>query len=61
VGFGTELFSELVALQGDEGARRLVARYAAQPIAVDDPGVRLDLDTPEDLARMRSLCQQTRA
>jgi hypothetical protein len=34
-----------VALQGDEGARRLVARYAAQPIAVDDPGVRLDLDT----------------
>jgi len=61
VGFGTELFSELVALQGDEGARRLVARYAAQPIAVDDPGVRLDLDTQDDLARMRSLYQQAQA
>lgn len=53
VGFGTELYSELVALQGDEGARRIVARYAAQPIAVDDPGVHMDVDTEEDLARLR--------
>lgn len=55
VGFGTELFSELVALQGDEGARRIVARYAAQPVEVADPGVRVDVDTQEDLARMRAL------
>lgn len=54
VGFGTELYSELMALQGDEGARRIVARYAAQPIAVDDPGVHIDVDTEEDLARLRS-------
>jgi len=53
VGFGTELYSELVALQGDEGARRIVARYAAQPIAVDDPGVHIDVDTVEDLARLQ--------
>jgi molybdenum cofactor cytidylyltransferase len=53
VGFGTELYSELMALQGDEGARRIVARYAAQPIAVDDPGVHIDVDTAEDLARLR--------
>lgn len=53
VGFGTELFSELMALQGDEGARRIVARYAAQPIDVDDPGVHIDVDTAEDLARVR--------
>lgn len=52
VGFGTELFSELMALQGDEGARRIVARYAAQPIPVDDPGVHIDVDTAEDLARL---------
>ncbi|MGQ3050747.1 MAG: nucleotidyltransferase family protein [Roseateles sp.] len=52
VGFGTELYSELMALQGDEGARRIVARYAAQPIAVDDPGVLVDVDTEEDLARL---------
>ena len=53
VGFGTELYSELMALQGDEGARRIVLRYAAQPIAVDDPGVHIDVDTAEDLARLR--------
>jgi len=53
VGFGTELYSELMALQGDEGARRIVARYAAQPIPVDDPGVHVDVDTAEDLARLR--------
>lgn len=53
VGFGTELYSELMALQGDEGARRIVARYAAQPIEVDDPGVHIDVDTAEDLARVR--------
>jgi len=54
VGFGTELYSELMALQGDEGARRIVARYAAQPITVDDPGVHIDVDTAEDLARLVS-------
>ena len=53
VGFGTELYSELMALQGDEGARRIVARYAAQPITVEDPGVHIDVDTAEDLARLQ--------
>lgn len=52
VGFGTELYSELMSLRGDEGARRIVARYAAQPIEVDDPGVHIDVDTAEDLARL---------
>ena len=54
VGFGTELYSELMALQGDEGARRIVARYAAQPITVEDPGVHIDVDTAEDLERLLS-------
>lgn len=52
VGFDTELFSELMSLSGDEGARRIVARYPAQPIPVDDPGVLIDVDTAEDLARL---------
>lgn len=54
VGFSSELFTELIHLQGDEGARRLLARYAAQPVAVDDPGVLLDVDTADDLARARA-------
>ena len=35
---------------GDEGARRLVARYPAQAVEVDDPGVLIDIDTVADLA-----------
>jgi len=54
VGFSAELYSELVGLQGDEGARRLVARYPAQAVELDDPGVLLDVDTDEDLARVRA-------
>ena len=55
VGFGSELFSELLMLRGDEGARRIVARYPALGVDVDDPGVLLDLDTEADLAAMRAL------
>lgn len=49
VGFGAELFSELIALGGDEGARRLLARYPSHPVDVDDPGVLVDIDTQQDL------------
>ena len=52
----TELFSELVQLTGDEGARRLMARYPSQGIEVDDPGVLVDVDTVDDLAAVRAVC-----
>lgn len=55
VGFAAELFSELVSLTGDEGARRLVARYPAQAIEVDDPGVLIGIDTVKDLAALRAV------
>ena len=54
VGFSAELYSELVELQGNEGARRIVARYPAQGVDVDDPGVLVDVDTREDLARTQN-------
>ena len=50
VGFGAELFSELVMLRGDEGARRLLARYPPAAVELDDPGVLFDIDTVDDLA-----------
>ena len=53
VGFAAELFSELVLLSGDEGARRLIARYPAQAAEVDDPGVLVDVDTEADLDALR--------
>lgn len=55
VGFSAELYSELVALTGDEGARRLVARYPAQAVEVEDPGVLQDIDTQHDLALLRGV------
>ena len=54
VGFSAELYSELVRLTGDEGARRLLARYPSKEVEVDDPGVLLDVDTTEDLAHVQA-------
>jgi molybdenum cofactor cytidylyltransferase len=53
VGFAAELYSDLAKLSGDEGARRLVARYPSHAVEVDDPGAMFDVDTPEDLAAAR--------
>ena len=53
VGFSSELYSELATLTGDEGARRLIARYPAHGLEVDDPGVLVDVDTLADLASVR--------
>jgi molybdenum cofactor cytidylyltransferase len=50
VGFAAELLSELVQLTGDEGARRVAARYPSFGLEVDDPGVLIDVDTEDDLA-----------
>ena len=52
VGFGSELYSELIALTGDEGARRIVARYPVHGEELDDPGVLVDVDTQDDLAAL---------
>lgn len=40
---------ELLQLKGDRGARSLVRKYAERAIevAVEDPGILLDVDTPE--------------
>lgn len=53
VAFAAELYSELATLTGDEGARRLTARYPAHGVEVDDPGVLVDVDTLEDLSALR--------
>jgi molybdenum cofactor cytidylyltransferase len=54
VAFSAEMYSELIGLTGDEGARRLVARYPSHAVEVDDPGVLIDIDTSEDLKVHRS-------
>jgi molybdenum cofactor cytidylyltransferase len=52
VGFGAELYSELAMLNGDQGARRVAARYPAHGVELDDPGILVDIDTQADLARL---------
>ncbi len=47
VGFGAEYAPLLGALTGEEGARRLIRTFV--PLEVDDPGVLIDIDTPDDL------------
>ncbi len=53
VGFAAELYGELTALNGDEGARRVIARYPAFAVDVDDPGILVDIDTADDLDALR--------
>lgn len=52
VGIGGSFRAELEALQGDEGARRLLEAHAGElvKIPVGDPGAIRDIDTPGDLA-----------
>lgn len=51
VGFGAVHGKALAALDGDTGARALLASPGLTTMAVDDPGVLADIDTPEDLRR----------
>lgn len=53
VGFAAELYPELAELSGDEGARRIIARYPAFAVDVDDGGILVDIDTEDDLDALR--------
>jgi molybdenum cofactor cytidylyltransferase len=51
--FGAEVFAELRALHGDAGARSLVTARPERVTAVEiDSPMPVDVDTPEDLARV---------
>jgi molybdenum cofactor cytidylyltransferase len=54
VGFSAALRAELLALRGDVGARRVLARHSFDLVTVptDDPAIFFDVDTAEDLARL---------
>ncbi len=60
VGFSAELYSDLVRLSGPDGARRVLARYPAHALELDDPGVLEDLDTVDDMARMQAAADDGR-
>ncbi len=45
--FSRELFSELLQLKGDTGARKLIMQFAEKMLTVPFPKGNIDLDTPE--------------
>jgi molybdenum cofactor cytidylyltransferase len=53
--FDRSVFPELLAIQGDQGGRTLFARYRAnlERFETDDEAVLLDVDTPQDYAKLR--------
>jgi molybdenum cofactor cytidylyltransferase len=55
VGFGAGLRDELLALDGDQGARSVLERHreAVKLIECDDPGILLDVDRRTDLEKVR--------
>jgi molybdenum cofactor cytidylyltransferase len=61
VGFAAELYSDLIQLDSDDGARRVVARYPAYGQDVDDAGVLMDVDTPADLAALQARAAESPA
>jgi len=49
VAFGAIHYAALLALDGDQGARRLLASNPVTTVAVPDPGILRDIDTQGDL------------
>ena len=52
VGFDRKFYADIAALRGDNGARALLKTFrdSVREVAVADPAIRRDVDTPEDLA-----------
>jgi molybdenum cofactor cytidylyltransferase len=52
--WGRDHFATLGSLTGDRGGRDILARHQAALLSCDDPGVLIDIDTPEALAEARA-------
>ncbi len=49
VGFSRQYLPQLLALEGDQGARGILRQYPVRAVEVDDAGILQDIDTPADL------------
>lgn len=50
--FSRELFSELMALKGDQGAKQVIMRYSHEVFCVPVPEGAVDVDTPKDYEQL---------
>jgi molybdenum cofactor cytidylyltransferase len=55
--FDRTTFSDLLKLQGDVGGRSIFLHYTVKMIPWNDEGILMDVDTPEDYARLLSNSQ----
>ncbi|TAE48664.1 MAG: nucleotidyltransferase family protein, partial [Bacteroidetes bacterium] len=53
--FSQAYFAELMALSGDQGARKLFKAYETQVLRVPFEGGAFDIDTPADVERLREV------
>jgi molybdenum cofactor cytidylyltransferase len=51
--FCRRLFAELMELRGGAGARRIIARHAAEGSVIQVPEAAFDVDTPDDYLALR--------
>ena len=51
--WGRTHFAALAALAGDQGGRALLERHPVDLLECGDPGIEIDIDTPEALAEAR--------
>jgi molybdenum cofactor cytidylyltransferase len=58
--FDRSLLPELLEVEGDEGGRSVIARHLDQLelVAVQDPGLMLDVDTPDDYEQALSVMRR---
>ena len=57
--FDRQYFDALASASGDVGGRRLFETNPVQNVAVDDPGIHLDVDTRSDLETLRQRCDDS--
>lgn len=50
--FSERCFDDLAALEGEAGARKVIAKYSAESSAVPFPGGDVDIDTAEDWSKL---------
>jgi molybdenum cofactor cytidylyltransferase len=52
--FSAEMYPELLGLARDQGAKSVIARHATDARIVQFPGGEIDIDTPEEMARLEA-------
>jgi molybdenum cofactor cytidylyltransferase len=57
--FSRPLFSELMALKSNEGAKQLIKRHIHEVFSIPFPGGAIDIDTPNDYEKLQTLMKST--